>query len=227
MKKCIFLLLSIAIVIYSCTTAPDKNLQSRIADLEYQINEIEEQLNKEIKKRKAQYEDLNKIAQSQPSSRHQPKPTPMRSTTEEKDKSQTSDSKTKIPKQSRASLEKELYSRALDLLLAKNQPQKAQEKFKKFLEKYPQSSLVPNTYYWMGESYYAQKKFEQSILYFKKVYNRFPADPKSPDALLKTGYAYAQKGDISNAKFYLNNLIERNPDSKAAELARRRLRSLN
>lgn len=99
--------------------------------------------------------------------------------------------------------------------------------FNEFLEKHPEHSLVPNVIYWVGETLYNQKKHAESILTFKKVYNKFPKDPKALAAILKVGYAYSRKGNIFNAKFYLNNLIKRAPQSKEANLAKKRLDSLN
>ncbi len=224
MKKCIFLLLT-ALLVCSCTYKPPKaEMEARISKLESRVDNIKQQLDKEIKIRKEQYKDLKNSTPTKTST-SKPAPTRMQNSSHKNEKEKRPPRKDKKNKEQKK--KKKFYNQALDLLLTKNKPQKAQKRFERFLDKYPQSDLIPNIYYWMGEAFYVQNKYEQSILYFKKVYNNFPEDPKAPDALLKTGYAYANKGDISNATFYLNNLIERNPNTKAAELAQQRLKSLN
>ena len=235
MKKYIFLLLP-ALLLSSCayispktdlkprisrlesrvdTIEQELDLQSRLKEVESRLDDLKQELDQELKnykkeQKKSENSNFSKNSFSQPLA------TSMQSSSGDSEK------KTK-----RKNRDKEFYSQALDLFLNKEDPPKAREKFKKFLDKYPNSELIPNAYYWIGETYYKQKQYSQSILYFKKVYNNFPEDNKAKDALLKTGYAYARKGDISNATFYLNNLIEKNPQTKAARLAQRRLKSLN
>jgi tol-pal system protein YbgF len=120
---------------------------------------------------------------------------------------------------------REQYQKALDTLLSGN-PMRSQKMFKQFIDQHPQSPLLPNAYYWLGESYYVQKQFAQSILAFKEVSNQFPDDPKASDALLKMGYAYANLDQDSNARFYLKTLVKKYPDSKSAKLAQKRLDNL-
>lgn len=96
-----------------------------------------------------------------------------------------------------------------------------------FLQKNPGSGLEPNANYWIGESYYHEKDFPQSILTFRDVARRFPEHDKAAAALLKTGFAYQMLGDIANARFYLQALVDEYPDSEPSRLARRRLADLD
>lgn len=120
---------------------------------------------------------------------------------------------------------KDSYQQALQTLRA-GHVELAREQFRQFVQDHPEHELAPNAYYWLAETYYTQNKFAQSILAFKKVTDSFPGHHKAADALLKIGYAYINLDDLDNAQFYLNVLIEDYPESRAAELARERLKNI-
>lgn len=99
----------------------------------------------------------------------------------------------------------------------------AREDFTAFAGRYPESPLQANALYWLAETHYAQKQFAQSILVFKELSRRFPKSHKTPDALLKAVYAYEQLGDIPNARFHLQIVLDDHPRSPAARLAKEKL----
>ena len=118
--------------------------------------------------------------------------------------------------------DKGAYNAAL-ALYDKNQLAAAEQRFSAFLQEYPQSPLVPNAMYWLGECYYSTGKMDSAIMIFKDVAGRFPRHPKAAAALLKAGYAYAKLNDMENAQFYWQILIDDFPDSAPAALARKRM----
>ncbi|MFP4128056.1 MAG: tetratricopeptide repeat protein, partial [Desulfonatronovibrio sp.] len=81
------------------------------------------------------------------------------------------------------------------------------------------SKLVPNAWYWLAETHYTEKDFPQAILGFRQVLEKFPENPKAPDALLKIGYSYERLKDFRNALFYLSVVTQDYPDSSAARKA--------
>lgn len=95
-----------------------------------------------------------------------------------------------------------------------------------FIGDHPKHPLVPNALYWMGETYYHEKRYAQAVLTFKEVVRRFPKHDKAAAAMLKTGFSYDQLGDKSNARFYLQTLIEDYPSSSPAAIARKHLASM-
>lgn len=117
------------------------------------------------------------------------------------------------------------YKNALNLLEG-GKPEAARQAFETFLAVYPESGLAPNAYYWLGESNYTLKHFDQAILTFKDVPNKYPKHPKAAAAMLKTAFAYQRLGDRDNARFYLQTLLEQYPNSEPASLARKQLASL-
>lgn len=92
-----------------------------------------------------------------------------------------------------------------------------------FIQENPQSKLLPNAYYWLGETFYHDKRYAQAILTFREVTSRYPKHDKAAAALLKIGFAYEQLGDKPNARFYLGNLLQEYPNSEPATLAKEAL----
>ncbi|MDE0032969.1 MAG: tol-pal system protein YbgF [Deltaproteobacteria bacterium] len=101
------------------------------------------------------------------------------------------------------------------------------EQFKKFLEKHPDSNLADNAQYWIGESYYALQNFDQAIVEFDLVRKDYPKSDKVPAAWLKIGYSFAELGNRVDARLFLQEVISRFPQSKEAEKAQDKIRSLD
>ena len=118
-----------------------------------------------------------------------------------------------------------LYQEGVRLVMNDN-PLKARALLEQYLAQNPSSKLAPNALYWIGETYYSEKSFAQSILKFKEVSRRFPKAGKVPDAMLKIGLAYDKLGDRENAVFYLRTLVEDYPKSDPAKIGRERLRAI-
>ncbi len=95
-----------------------------------------------------------------------------------------------------------------------------------FLRKHPQSKYADNAQYWIGESYYALKEFDQAILEYDAVRRKYPSGNKVPAALLKQGFAFAELGDKVDARLILQELIARYPQSKEAVMAKKKVKAL-
>lgn len=120
---------------------------------------------------------------------------------------------------------KQLYQQALGQLRAKR-TEEARKFFNEFLGANPGHELEPNALYWLGESYYHEQRFAQAILTFKEVARRFPQHDKAAAAMLKAGFSYEKLGDMDNARFYLQTLVDEYPQSDPARMARNKLKSL-
>ncbi len=101
------------------------------------------------------------------------------------------------------------------------------QQFKKFVETHPKSTLTDNAQYWVGESYYALKEFDQAILEFDEVRKKYPDGDKAPAAWLKIGFAFAELGNRVDARLILQEVINRYPQSDAAEKAREKIQTLD
>lgn len=101
---------------------------------------------------------------------------------------------------------------------------KGRETLSKFLESYPKDKLAANAHYWIAESYYSDKNFDQAILEFQEVVKNFPRSEKVPAAMLKQGMAFKELGDPKSAAYVYKKLIEQYPKSEEAKAAKEKLR---
>lgn len=108
-------------------------------------------------------------------------------------------------------------------LLRESRYDEARRAFETFIEKYPQSSLLPNAWYWLGEVNYVNKAFEPAIEQFRTVVDRYPQSNKAADAWLKLGYCHYELGQWAKAREALTAVVDRFPDHSAAKLASERL----
>jgi tol-pal system protein YbgF len=98
--------------------------------------------------------------------------------------------------------------------------------FQEFLQMYPNSGLVADTQYWLGETYYITRDFDKAKQAFITVGVNYPDSEKLPEAMLKLGYVYDELGDANKAREVLLKLTQTYPDSRAANLAKQRLQAL-
>ncbi len=117
--------------------------------------------------------------------------------------------------------EKAAYKAALDLVRS-GQATAGRAQFEAFLQRYPQSSLAANAYYWIGESYYSQANYPNALYAFKQVTTQYPKHHKTSDALLKAGLTYQKMGDTANAQMQYRALLADFPNSSAAKIVRNR-----
>lgn len=125
--------------------------------------------------------------------------------------------------------ESELIKRDYDVawrLLENKDYRAAIARFKEFLRKHPKSNLADNAQYWVAESHYALREFDQAILEFDTVQRKYPQGDKVPAALLKQGFAFAELGDKVDARLILQQLIDRYPQSPEAVKAKQKLKAL-
>jgi tol-pal system protein YbgF len=119
----------------------------------------------------------------------------------------------------------EAYKKAYDLY-NKGSIEEAQKEFKKFLEAYPKSKYAENSHFWLGECYFAQKKYEDAILEYDEVIKKYAKGNKVPDALYRQGMAFLEMKDTTNAKLILKEVVRRFPQSDQANRARKKLKEL-
>ena len=99
--------------------------------------------------------------------------------------------------------------------------------FQAYLRSFPNGSLAPNAWYWLGESYYVTQNFPIALQSFETLLSQFPDSAKAPDALLKKGYCEIEMADVGAGQATLNQVINDYPGSDAARLAVSRLRALD
>lgn len=102
----------------------------------------------------------------------------------------------------------------------------AGEAFRAFLADFPDSSYAANALYWLGESQYVQGQYAQALQTFRRVQEAYADSGKAPDALLKEGFAYYELQDYRKARRTLLQVVDRFPEDRVAELARKRLEQI-
>jgi len=104
--------------------------------------------------------------------------------------------------------------------------EEAAVKFSDFINVYPGTPLISNSYYWLGESYLNLKNYEKAIVNFQEVIDKYPKSDKAPRALLSQAEAFSIIKDSKSSKTILKKVIELYPKTEEAAIAERKLRNL-
>lgn len=116
-----------------------------------------------------------------------------------------------------------LYEQALQHVQQSGDFSQSRSLFNQFIQQYPTHDLRVNALYWIGETYYGDKQYEDAILQFQDVIQNHPEHQKTPAALMKQGLAFYALGDSNNAKVILQKVITDYPDSAEAQKSKTRL----
>ena len=95
----------------------------------------------------------------------------------------------------------------------------ARQLFGEFLQRYKTDELAANAQYWLGETYYAEKRWNDAIVEFQKVLKEYKGSDKVPDALLKIGMSFQAQGDCQNALLFFDEVVQAHKSSPAAKAA--------
>ena len=98
--------------------------------------------------------------------------------------------------------------------------------FRKYLRAFPNTDYSDNAQYWIGESFFVEKKYREAILEFEDVLRKYPNGNKVPGALLKQGLAFYRLGDKNSARLLLQKVIKDHPGSNEAKIAKKELKRL-
>ena len=117
-----------------------------------------------------------------------------------------------------------LYQTSFDLL-NKGTFDEAAKGFRSYTEKYQDTTLTPNAWYWLGQIQYKQKKYEEARLSFLNT-AKFKTSEKRADALYKLGVTSLAMGDKDKARKFFDVLIRTYPESSSSALAKKELSAL-
>lgn len=118
--------------------------------------------------------------------------------------------------------DRDAYQNAFNML-KDSKYSEAADAFTKFLSTYPQSGLLDNAQYWLGEAHYVLKDYAQAQKDFQAVLDNYPNSAKLPDALLKLGYTDYELKNYKDARVSLKRVADQYADSNSAKLAQQRL----
>jgi TolA-binding protein len=78
----------------------------------------------------------------------------------------------------------------------------------------PPNSLKDNIAFWIGSNYLALEMFDDAILQFETVLNKYPRGNKVHDSRYMLGVSYSRKGETSRAIEVLEGALKRNPTAE-------------
>ena len=97
----------------------------------------------------------------------------------------------------------------------------AEKTFRTFVQRNPQHVLAGNAQYWLGETYYARRDYQNAMAAFAEGYKVYKTSPKGPDNLLKLGITLAVLNRKSDACAVFARFNQDYP--RATDLQKRRI----
>lgn len=98
----------------------------------------------------------------------------------------------------------------------------AAKKFRNILNSNVRDELADNCYYWLGESYFGMKDYNNAILSFEKVFN-FKVSEKKDDAAIMIANSYWEMGNKKEAVKEYKKFLEKFPASPYVKRAKARI----
>jgi tol-pal system protein YbgF len=114
------------------------------------------------------------------------------------------------------------YRKAFDLLREAKYGDAVQA-FTQFVTNYPNSALIDNGYYWLGEAHYVGRDFNAALRSFRTVVDKYPDSRKLGDAWLKIGYCHYELKNWKEARDALQRSLQAAVGTPTAKLAEQRL----
>ncbi len=117
------------------------------------------------------------------------------------------------------------YKQGIELFKQKNFKE-AKNSFEIYEKENPQGKYLSNASFWKGECDYNLGKFEEAILEYQLVIEKYPNSEKTSGALLKQGIAFQKIGDHNSSKAVFNKLLKHFPNSPQAAIAKDYLKKM-
>jgi len=121
--------------------------------------------------------------------------------------------------------EAELYEKAYSYY-QKGDFKNARTLFEEYVKTFPKGKWVGQAYFWIGESYFKEKKYEDAILNYQKLIELPGWHPLKPTAMFNQAQAFRALGDVEAYKILLKKIITQYPNSKEAQTAKNLLKNL-
>lgn len=111
-----------------------------------------------------------------------------------------------------AATEPEAYTKAYQAY-QNNDNKQAEILFLQFINQKPDDFYTANAFFWLGMTYFKQKKYDDALLQFEAV-RTCQNIWKHPDALMKAGMCYQNLGRNDEAKATFQRIITLFPEEK-------------
>lgn len=110
---------------------------------------------------------------------------------------------------------KDQYDFAISLIFKDQDYPQAERALKEFIGKNGTHALAGNANYWLGETFYGRKDYQQSAFAFAEAFQKYPKSAKAPDSLYKLGLSLAQLNKTKEACTAFGRLTENFPNADA------------
>jgi tol-pal system protein YbgF len=112
------------------------------------------------------------------------------------------------------------YDHAVSLMLQQQNFGEAEKALKEFVTLHPTDPLAGSAHYWLGETHFVRKDYQQAAFVFADAFQKYPDGQKAPDSLFKLGMSLAELGKTKEACTAFERL-ERNYPKASANLKSR------
>jgi tol-pal system protein YbgF len=93
---------------------------------------------------------------------------------------------------------------------------KAESALKAFVAAHPSHRLAGNAQYWLGETFYVRRDYQNAAVAFAEGFQKYPNSEKAPDNLLKLGMTMGQLNQKPRACGTLGELEKRYPQASTS-----------
>ena len=203
------------------------SLSNEVRDLRGSLEEANYKLQQATERQKSLYQELDKVksgaAASAAAGTTAPSTTATGAAVQHAAQAQATSAQDGVAAAPVTPEETKAYEAAVDLVMKDKRYDKAIPAFDNFIKQHPQSGLVPNAHYWLGQLQYNQGDKASAKTNFLIVAQKYKSSPKRADALLKLGMITLGEGDKDKAGKFFQLVIKQYPDSPAAQLAQKAL----
>ncbi|QLF71179.1 tol-pal system protein YbgF [Peteryoungia desertarenae] len=96
----------------------------------------------------------------------------------------------------------------------------AENEFRQFIERFPNSQRVADANFWLGEAQFSQGNFNEAAKTFLNAHQTYGSSPKAPEMLLKLGMSLAALENVETACATMREVTKRYPKASRAVVSK-------
>lgn len=100
----------------------------------------------------------------------------------------------------------------------------AEKAFRSYLETSPKGKQETDAHFYLGDSLFRQKEYEEAVLQFSVVHEKAPISRLGRKSTLRIAESFKAMGKMKDAKAFAQVLVDQSPNSTEAKQARKILR---
>jgi len=104
--------------------------------------------------------------------------------------------------------------------------EEARRLFRTFTTRYGRDDRADNAQYWIGQSYFEERKHAAAIAEFKKVLDNFPRGDATDAAMFGMAHAFIELKYCTEGEAYLQDMLKRFPGTALKEKAQKKIKEL-